>query len=115
FRAHRYEKMTPAVGRHEENGGSVFHPNTEVVALTLDPFPIPNGRGAGTTARIAPLAPPAVWKEPRDRLPSEEQRAAAMEMLRRFCPPFRALPDGAYGSYSDESNTTKKEKYGTGN
>src|SRR5580765_8275204 len=86
YRAHRYEKMTSAVGRHEENGGSVFHPDKEVVALAIDPSPIRNGRGACSKARIAPLAPPAVWKEPRDRLPSEEQRAAALEMLRQFCP-----------------------------
>jgi hypothetical protein len=132
YRAHRYEKMTPAVGRHEENGGSVFHPSTEVVTLAIDPSafptppqdgcpnlgnrvaergPIPNGRGVGSKARIAAL----VWKERRDRLPSEEQRAAALEMLRQFCPRHRPLPDGWRGTYSNDSGTSERENYGTGN
>jgi hypothetical protein len=115
YRAHRYEKMTSAVGRHEENGGSVFHASTEVVALTLNPSPVPNGRGAASTPRVVPLAATAVPKEPRDRLPSEEQRAAALEMLRQLCPPYRPLPDGWHGTYVDEANSKERKNYGTGN
>jgi hypothetical protein len=30
FRGRRYEKMTYEIGRDEERGGNVFHPDTEV-------------------------------------------------------------------------------------
>src|SRR5215470_10267380 len=85
YRAHRYEKMTSAVGRHEENGGSVFHPNTEVVALTLDPSPIRNGRGRDS--RLVPPEPPAIPREPRSRLPSSSEREMIDAALRQFTQP----------------------------
>lgn len=115
YRAHRYEKMTSAVGRHEENGGSVFHPNTEVVALTLDPSPIPNGRGVGSKRRLAPLSPPEIPREPRSRLPSSSEREMMEAALRQFCPPYRPLPDGWHGTYEGESKFSERKNHGTGN
>jgi len=115
YRAHRYEKMTSAVGRHEENGGSVFHPNTEVVALTLDPSPIPNGRGADSKARIASLSPPEIPREPRSRLPSAIEREMIDAGLRLFAPVYRQAPDGWHGTYVDEDNSKERKNCGTGN
>src|SRR5215475_14263476 len=85
YRAHRYEKMTSAVGRHEENGGSVFHPNTEVVPMQNAPHPVPSphpmGRGS---LKLAPPSPPEIPREPRSRLPSDVEREMLNAALQQF-------------------------------
>src|SRR6266850_2845453 len=107
YRAHRYEKMTPQIGRHEENGGSVFHASTEVIQMQNVECGTRNQ--AGARPGVAPLKPPAVPKEPRDRLPSGEQRGAALEMLRRLNAPYRPLPDGWHGTYVDEHSSKERK------
>ena len=114
YRAHRYEKMTSVVGRHEENGGSVFHPNTEVVPMQNEgaPYPVPSPhpmrRGS---LKLAPPGPPEIPWEPRSRLPSDVEREMIDAALRQFTPSRRPLPSW-HGTYSEESS--ERKNYGTG-
>ena len=87
FRARRYEKVAPEIGRDEERGGNVFHAHTEVMAepakeewrkdsgrqkTPLTPSPV----GRGSRAPVQPVWHPqrrVRWRLGRE--PGRELRA----------------------------------------
>lgn len=95
FRARRYEKVAPEIGRDEERGGNVFHAGTEVLVETLPACAPERGR------KLVAPAPPALPRLERKRVPASQQHEATLEALRAFCPPDRPPRHGRLGREPD--------------
>src|SRR5437762_10221733 len=86
FRARRYEKVAPEIGRDEERGGNVFHARTEVLVEMLPACSAERGRKVVAPAS-AVIDDRDLKRIERSRFPEADQQQRTLAMLRELCPP----------------------------
>ncbi len=94
FRARRYEKVAAEIGRDEERGGNVFHPNTEVLAEVRGEKCEARSKRRLPITTTLPVRPATVQdqdlrKKERARV-REDARECAIAELADLCPEWRS-------------------------
>ncbi len=114
FRARRYEKVAPEIGRDEERGGNVFHARTEVLVETLPACSAERPRKVAAPAPVV-IDDRDLKRIERSRFPEANQQQRTLAMLRELCPPHEYNGPSFFGQVKPSAQTNGKENHGTGN
>ena len=114
FRARRYEKVAPEIGRDEERGGNAFHARTEVLVETLPACSADRGRKV-VTPTSSLIDDRDLKRIERSRFPQADERQRTLAMLRELCPPHEYSGPCFFGPGKATVQANGKENHGTGN
>src|SRR5438128_1699414 len=114
FRARRYEKVAPEIGRDEERGGNVFHARTEVLVETLPVCSPERGRTI-VPPTSAVIDDRDLKRIERSRFPEADQQQRTLAMLREFCQPHEYSGPCFFDEVKGSVQAKGKESHGTGN